>query len=480
MLFNSLPFLLIFMPVVVFGYWVVRGRSLVASSAFLAAASLVFYGVWTIEHIPILASSIAVNFTFGYLISVSDRWARTLAILGISGNLGGLAWYKYAGFVAENIEAITGLPIGSIDAGDLPIGISFFTFTQIAYLVDTYQRKVSEQDPINYTLFVSYFPHLIAGPILHHREMMPQFANRSPKYIPPHIAVGLAVFVLGLVKKVVLADPIGEIAFPLFSASDGGQSLSVVDAWVAALAFTLKLYFDFSAYCDMACGVSFMLGIKLPINFWSPYKATSIIDFWRRWHMTLSRFLRDYLYIPLGGSHRGEVMRYRNLAITMLLGGIWHGAAWTFVVWGALHGSYLIVNHLFRDIGGRLPAPLGWALTFLAVIVGWVFFRAGSLPSAVGMIWSMAGQATLGTVDIAVAAHIAALLAIALVAPNVYQIVSRYEPALLPKGVEAEVKWASAPKIGVATGTLLGVAMFACVFIISRTSVPTEFLYFQF
>jgi D-alanyl-lipoteichoic acid acyltransferase DltB (MBOAT superfamily) len=315
-------------------------------------------------------------------------------------NLVLLGYFKYANFFADNLNSFAGtaLPIAQVV---LPLGISFFTFTQIAFLVDTYQGKVKEFNIVHYTLFVTYFPHLIAGPVLHHKEMMPQFAKRDVCHINwDNVAVGLSIFVLGLAKKVLIADSLAEFATPIFSAVAAGGQPMLFEAWIGALAYTLQLYFDFSAYSDMAIGISLMFNVRLPMNFNSPYKATSIIDFWRRWHMTLSRFLRDYLYIPLGGSRHGKFRRYLNLFITMLLGGLWHGAGWTFVIWGALHGIYLMVNHAWRGIkekmgwrdGGRLSKLGAGALTFLAVVVGWVFFRADSFTSAMTMLHGMAGM----------------------------------------------------------------------------------------
>ncbi|WP_309246667.1 MBOAT family O-acyltransferase [Ramlibacter montanisoli] len=283
----------------------------------------------------------------------------------------------------------------------LPLGISFYTFTQIAFLVDTYQGKVTEFNFFRYALFVTWFPHLIAGPVLHHAEMMPQFARKAVCRIDwQNVAVGLSIFVLGLAKKVLLADSIAEFASPVFDGVKAGAQPMLFEAWVGALAYTLQLYLDFSAYSDMAIGLSLMFNVRLPLNFDSPYKATSIIDFWRRWHMTLSRFLRDYLYIPLGGGRAGNARRYANLMTTMVLGGLWHGAGWTFVVWGTLHGCYLLVNHAWRAFrrrhgwgeGGRAAALAAGALTFLAVVVGWVFFRADSMASAVTMLQGMTGM----------------------------------------------------------------------------------------
>lgn len=262
----------------------------------------------------------------------------------------------------------------------LPIGISFYTFTQIAFLVDTYQEKVNEYRFIHYLLFVTYFPHLIAGPVLHHKEMMPQFADsRIYKFSTTDFAVGLTIFCIGLAKKVLIADNLAPYANPLFS---GADAPSLFIAWGGVLAYTFQLYFDFSAYSDMAIGLSRLFGVKLPLNFNSPYKATNISEFWGRWHMTLSRFLMDYLYIPLGGNRTGIIRRYRNLITVMLLGGLWHGAGWNFVIWGGLHGVYLIIHHGWGKLSELLNFPVNlvlWRLTatsitFLSVCFAWVFF----------------------------------------------------------------------------------------------------------
>ena len=319
--------------------------------------------------------------------------------MAIAVNLFFLIYFKYANFFVDNLNHLTGSAL-SLATVVLPLGISFFTFTQIAFLADTWQGKVKEFNFVHYALFVTYFPHLIAGPVLHHAEMMPQFAKRNVCHVNwDNMAVGLSIFVLGLAKKVLLADAVADFSTPVFDAVKAGGQPMLFESWVGALAYTLQLYLDFSAYSDMAIGLSLMFNVRLPLNFNSPYKATCIIDFWRRWHMTLSRFLRDYLYIPLGGSRLGTKRRYVNLMLTMLLGGLWHGAGWTFVIWGALHGFYLLVNHAWRALkqhfgwshGGRLATLAAGALTFLAVVVGWVFFRADSFSSAVTMLQGMVG-----------------------------------------------------------------------------------------
>jgi D-alanyl-lipoteichoic acid acyltransferase DltB (MBOAT superfamily) len=405
MLFNSYVFIFVFFPIAFFGFFRIGKYSHALASLWLAAASLFFYGWWDVRFVELLLGSIVFNYAAGY--SIGHRVARQpasqsklLLTAAITANLILLGYFKYANFFAENLNHLAGvsLPMGQ---AILPLGISFFTFTQIAFLVDTYQGKVKEFNFVHYILFVSYFPHLIAGPILHHKEMMPQFAKRNVCRLNwDNAAVGLTIFVLGLAKKVLIADSLADIATPIFSAvATGGQPM-LLEAWIGALAYTLQLYFDFSAYSDMAIGMSLMFNVRLPKNFDSPYKATSIIDFWRRWHMTLSRFLRDYLYIPLGGNRKGKFRRYINLTATMLLGGLWHGAGWTFVMWGGLHGFYLMLNHSWRRFkeimgwgeSGRIAKLGAGALTFLAVVVGWVFFRADSFTSAISMLHGMAGM----------------------------------------------------------------------------------------
>ncbi len=404
MLFNSYIFIFAFFPIVFFGFFRIGKQSQALALLWLAVASLFFYGWWDVRYVGLLLSSIGFNYCAGYLMArrvahplVSP--SKMLLAISIGVNLILLGYFKYTNFFTNNLNHLAGT---SITLGEiiLPLGISFFTFTQIAFLVDTYQGKVKELNFIHYMLFVTYFPHLIAGPVLHHKEMMPQFARRNVCQLNwDNVAVGLSIFVLGLAKKVLIADSLADFSTPIFSAVTAGGQPFLFEAWIGALAYTLQLYFDFSAYSDMAIGISLMFNVRLPINFNSPYKSTSIIDFWRCWHMTLSRFLRDYLYIPLGGSRNGTVQRYLNLMATMLLGGLWHGAGWTFIVWGGLHGFYLIVNHAWRrfkekmcwSAGGGLARLVAGALTFLAVVVAWVFFRAANFSTAIRMLNGMVG-----------------------------------------------------------------------------------------
>ena len=405
MLFNSYVFIFAFFPVVLFGFYLIGKYSQHMAMLWLALVSLFFYGWWDARFVGLLLGSIVFNFSLAYFIGnrvscQSFTQAKILLFFAISCDLALLGYYKYANFFAENISLLTNiaLPVGELF---LPLGISFFTFTQIAYLVDTYKGKVEDYSSIvRYTLFVTYFPHLIAGPVLHHKEMMPQFADENVCNINKNnMAIGLGIFVLGLSGKILLADPLGGFASPIFNAASPETPPMLFEAWIGALAYTLQLYFDFSAYSDMAIGLSLMLNVRLPMNFNSPYQATSMIEFWRRWHMTLSRFLRDYLYIPMGGNQKGNLTRYKNLIITMLLGGLWHGAGWTFVIWGGLHGFYLMVNHMWRALkgqmgwaeGGRLANAGSFVLTFLAAVVGWVFFRAEYVASAMVMLKGMLG-----------------------------------------------------------------------------------------
>jgi len=325
---------------------------------------------------------------------------KQLLSVAITANLMLLAYYKYANFFLDNINSAAGLQL-SLGKIILPLGISFFTFTQIAFLVDTWQGKVKEYSFIHYTLFVTYFPHLIAGPVLHHGEMMPQFALRSNYRVNwEHVANGLVLFTLGLCKKTLWADSFAPFANAVFGGVQRGEIPTIYEAWCGALAYTMQIYFDFSGYTDMALGVALMFNIRLPINFYSPYKSTSIIEFWRNWHMTLSRFLRDYLYIPLGGNRMGKTRRYANLMATMLLGGLWHGAGWTFACWGGLHGIYLVLNHLWREwiqqrpvrwIPAWMSGLAGGVITFIAVVIAWVVFRSTDIAHAAVMLKAMSG-----------------------------------------------------------------------------------------
>jgi D-alanyl-lipoteichoic acid acyltransferase DltB (MBOAT superfamily) len=428
MLFNSYPFIFVFLPIVLFGYFASARFSQLAPVIWLALASLVFYSFSNWPFVGLLLASIGFNYLIGWLL-ISRPLARlraTVLAAGVTGDLLILGIFKYAGFFAANLNSAFGTSL-ALDIL-LPVGISFYTFTQIAFLVDAYRGKVGRYSLPHYALFVTYFPHLIAGPILHHRDMIPQFESTAAKRPQAHLILcGLIIFGIGLFKKTGLADGIQPSVALAFQQA----SPSFDQAWIGALAYSFQLYFDFSGYSDMAIGISLMFGIFLPVNFNSPYKAVNIIDFWRRWHMTLSRFLRDYLYFSLGGNRHGRVLRYVNLMITMLLGGLWHGAAWTFVMWGALHGLYLCINHAWSNYGPVIPPaaarPARVAasiLTFLAVVIAWVFFRADSISSAVFILAKMADPSRLvfGHDEMARALLIALYAALVWLAPNTQEI----------------------------------------------------------
>ena len=444
MLFTTGTFLLLFLPVTWVGFFALGRQWPSIAAAWLFLASLFFYAYWMPIFTLLLGASIAINFLFGRCISAAVKIpdkisAKLWLVIALLFNLGLLGYFKYANFFVENINELLGQH-WSFGQVMLPIGISFYTFTQIAFLADAYEGKVSETNPVHFGLFVTYFPHLVAGPVMHHSQMMPQFADAAIYHVRgDQLAGGLVIFALGLFKKVVLADGIAPYADAVFIPVDGGLLPSTMESWLGAVAYTLQLYFDFSGYSDMAIGLSWMFNIKLPFNFDSPYKARNIADFWRRWHISLSTFLRDYLYVPLGGNRRGTARRYLNLAVTMVLGGLWHGASWSFVVWGALHGTYLLLHQAYRALLGEarcarfdrslLNRNLAWMLTLLLVILAWVFFRATTFSGAMRMVESML---TIRTADGAVPALLwnaglhastgfvwcAALLATTLFAPN--------------------------------------------------------------
>lgn len=509
MLFNSYIFIFAFLPLTLLGFFLLghAGR-LQLASAWLVLMSLVFYGWWNPVYLGLIAASMVFNYQVGVALgrrAGGGASARRLLALGVAADLSLLGYYKYANFFVDNWNALGGSPIG-LGEIVLPLGISFFTFTQIAYLVDAYRGEAREYNPLHYALFVTYYPHLIAGPVLHHSEMMPQFGKSSIyRFNVEHFTAGCVYFLMGLFKKVVIADSISAFASPVFGAAAAGATLSAADAWGGALAYTFQLYFDFSGYSDMAVGLAMMMGVRLPLNFNSPYKATNISDFWRRWHMTLSRFLRDYLYISLGGNRRGPARRYVNLFLTMLLGGLWHGAGWTFVIWGALHGFYLIVNHAWQALargrgeGGILARAASWLLTFLAVVIGWVFFRAEDVPSALRILDAMlhgSWQLSPFLADVLSAADIArwldligvhptplsllvviefVLLTVVVGLPNIQQLMSR-EYAGLEPGAEiapSSLRW-------VRNHAWLGVTTIAAAWALLGLSGVSEFLYFQF
>jgi D-alanyl-lipoteichoic acid acyltransferase DltB (MBOAT superfamily) len=393
MLFNSFIYLLLFLPVVTgFYLWLNSKRLIIPAKIWLVVASLFFYAYWKIDFLSIIIASIVVNYITGIFLSkridINERpdtdkkdriKKKAVLFFGIAFNVGLLGYFKYADFFIANVNQVVGsmIPLPEIT---LPLGISFFTFQQISYLVDSFHGKTGEYNFLNYALFVSFFPQLIAGPIVHHKEMMPQFARLKNKFLDwRNIYAGLFLIGAGLCKKVIIADTFGLWVSQGFS---NPENLNFLTAWAASLSYTVQLYFDFSGYTDMAIGSALLINIRLPQNFNAPYRSLNIQEFWRRWHITLGRFLRDYIYIPLGGNRKGTKRVYINLFITFFIGGVWHGAGWTFVMWGAMHGFALCLHRVWTKMGLRLPAIPAWLLTFLFVNCAWVIFRAKDLVQA--------------------------------------------------------------------------------------------------
>ena len=383
MLFNSLEFILIFLPVTLFLFYrIAEYINAEAAKVFLIIASLCFYSYWDISNLPILLLSIFCNYCFGYLIGKYK--SKKYLFIGVGFNLMLLIFFKYTGFIIENLNIALNSNYKLLDIV-LPLGISFFTFTQTAYLVDVYRRETTSYSKSDYFLFVTIFPHLIAGPILYHKDMIPQFNKEETYRINyENLYNGLLIFICGLFKKVVIADDIARTADTVFLKS---AQATFLDSWVGSFAYTLQLYFDFSGYSEMAIGLGLMLNMNLPQNFNLPYAATNMIEFWRRWHMTLSAFLKNYLYIPLGGNRTGHHLR--NIMITMLLGGLWHGAGWTFILWGGMHGLFICINHLWRKTKISLPKIFSWLLTINAVNIAWIFFRSENIGTALTIIKTM-------------------------------------------------------------------------------------------
>ena len=448
MLFNSFEFICLFLPITLAVYFLVgRARDGRLALGWLCLASLFFYAWWNPANLLIIVASVCFNYYLArHLIHPAPqprrRWYLTA---GVGANLALLGWFKYANFFVDNLDALTGAAI-QLRHIVLPIAISFFTFQQIVFLVEAYRGQAGDYDFLHYAMLVTFFPHLIAGPIVHYREMLSQFNRPSARrFSASHMSVGVTIFCIGLFKKVVIADGVSPYANAVFGAAQSRLPVSFGEAWIGALAYTFQLYFDFSGYSDMAIGLARMFGIRFPMNFNSPYQAANIIDFWRRWHITLSRFLRDYLYIPLGGNRKGPIRRHVNLLVTMLLGGLWHGAGWTFVVWGGLHGAYLVINHFWQAGRARLglgaPSALGRgaarALTFGCVVLAWVFFRATSFPAATAMLRAMFTNPDLHGLlrsslvePIPAIRWIAVLALVAWFAPNTQELLGRYRPAL--------------------------------------------------
>ncbi len=526
MLFNSYAFLA-FLAIVLLGYEMLRTAGSQRSALiWLALASLFFYGFWDPRYLILILTSVLFNYGMGRALyrarsPLGSGSGALLLCLGIAGNLAVLAYFKYLGLIAQTINLVVADPV-NVPSIVLPLAISFFTFQQIAYLVDMRRGEVNSPDFVNYLVFVTFFPQLIAGPIVHHAEMMPQFRKgRERTQRSTDFAVGISLFVLGLAKKVLLADGVAPIADASFLAADGGDSPGALMAWMGLIAFTLQIYFDFSGYTDMAFGAARLFGIRLPANFYSPYKAGSIVEFWRRWHITLSRFLRDYLYIALGGNRRGRVRRYVNLMITMLLGGLWHGASVNFLFWGGIHGVMLCINHGWLHFLKRAGVnevrhspvykAVAWMLTISGVMAAWVLFRAETLQGATLMLESLLkpGASTdlaafymtrFYDLDVLINAMLPtalnlkevwqiglymdlALLAvgvfICLAMPNSMQLMARYTPSVtaLPEAPSAATFVGLSWRPGAAWAVTLALLFVTCLLSLTRVDA---FLYFQF
>lgn len=528
MVFSSIPFLVFLVVVYLLVYGTIKttdNRNY--TKWILLLASLFFYSWWNPPFIILLGISVVFNYGISKLILRDSQQFKLVYIAGIIFNIGLIAYYKYAYFLIDIINGVSSLDLQIRDDIFLPMGISFFTFQQIAYLIDCYKGKSNDYNFRDYALFISFFPQLIAGPIVHHKEMMPQFESKTNKFITwENFTIGFALLTMGFFKKLVIADNASLICDPFFIKAAGQQQIHFISSWIGVMAYTFQIYFDFSGYCDMALGVARMFGIILPINFFSPYKSRNISDFWRVWHITLSRFLRDYVYIPLGGNRKGKFRRYVNLMATMLVGGLWHGASWTFVVWGGLHGLYLVINQGWVNVRknfitynpdnrfikgfGNLLAIL---VTFISVTFAWVFFKATDFDSAFKICKAMVGSNGLGpwngrlqfldkteftgllkifTDDIprnvntlAGYEHLGFLLLVAILVwcvPNTIQIARKYNPVIdpskiLPSYSEQFGGWSMTLKPSILWAIVLSITFVYSVLNMTKIS---PFLYFQF
>jgi len=514
MIFSSYIFVLAFLPIAVCGYWLMqRWRGLEWSMVWLTGCSLFYYGWWNPIYLLLIGVLMLVNYGLGLAIYQRRFVPRLLMIAGVVFNLSVLGYFKYMDFFISTFNGVADTNYHLLHI-ILPLGISFFTFQKIAFLVDSYHRKIEHYSFLHYCLFVTFFPQLIAGPIVHYRELMPEFLRiRMNGLTFRHLAVGLSIFAIGLFKKSVIADNVSAPVGPVFNAAAQGVQVTFFEAWGGLLAYTAQLYFDFSGYSDMAIGLALLFGVRLPLNFFSPYKSRNFIEFWLRWHITLSSFLRDYLYFTLGGNRRGKFNRYRNLFLTMLIGGLWHGAAWTFVLWGALHGAYLMICHGWNALVGgykncpRFGAwmkPVAYLITFLCIVVSMAFFRADSIPAAWSIVKGLCGLhgvyiypgehsfyywlTWLGLpveyspyavrfVDKDVLHHLLIVYGIIWFMPNVAQMFSAQHPVItggdLVRSYPARIQWRSTWYWSIFVAVLLLVSLL-------NLNNVSEFLYFRF
>jgi alginate O-acetyltransferase complex protein AlgI len=540
MLFNSYPFLFGFLPVVLVGFYVLGAQRREWALAWLTAASLFFYAWWRPINVLLIAPSILINYGLARALErtreTQPAQARAILIVGIVFNLCFLGYFKYLNFFESSLNDAFGAGF-VLTQLILPLGISFITFQKIAFLVDVQGGRVDKFSLADYGLFVLFFPQLIAGPIVHYREMMPQFRAAPCRYDPENVAVGLTLFFFGLAKKLLLADPLSTLVAPLYKQAAAGTPQSATEAWIAALGFTLQIYFDFSGYTDMALGLARFFGIKLPLNFNSPLKATNIVDFWLRWHVSLTRFLTAYIYNPLTltltrrrmaqgkpifGGRNTSIGAFLTLlamptVLTMFVSGMWHGAGYTYILWGLLHGIYLCINHAWRLVRPRIwsnarvykrrAAPFGFVLTFISVVAAMVLFRAPTASAAVVLWKGMVGvygvtlpQAvfarlgsiagflasigarpawTSGSILMAATIRIAVLLAIALLMPNTLQMLAAFEPALGVKPGKTSSRLERLLTWRPSRGWAVGLACVALAGILSLGEL-SEFLYWQF
>lgn len=503
MLFNSYPFILLFLPVTLAVFLLLRSRGKIAwTFNWLVLASLFFYGWGKWSNLYLIGGSLVFNYLVGTQLGrmeAGQRKTRWFMGLGIAANLAFLGYYKYADFFVGNVNAVFGIHWPALHVV-LPVGISFYTFQAITYVVDSANGSTRGYNFRDFCLFITFFPQLIVGPIVHHAEMMPQFRKEQQQRVDwSDFSVGVTLLVIGLSKKVLIADQFARWASPVFDAAQAGGTPGFAAAWVGAVAYAIQVYFDFSGYSDMAIGLGRLFGIKIPLNFNSPYKAQNISDFWRRWHMTLSRLLRDYLYIPLGGNRSGQMRSSINLMTTMLISGLWHGAGWTYVFMGGLQGIYLSIYQRWskaRKREGRAAPPptaravwTGRLVTFFAVVVSYVFFRAASLGAAFTLQKSMFGLNgfSFTSTDIPLGTAFWACSAMMLVVwffPNSHEMLARYQPAL--EYVDGKVSHAPTPQWlnrrlqwqpNAAWALWLAGLMAASIVCLSR---PSEFIYWQF
>lgn len=399
MVFSSYEFIFAFLPIVFIGYFCAY-KSRLLQNIILVAGSLFFYAYFNISYLPIMLSSIVVNYLIGYFIdklSHKKSIAKLLCVTGVLFNIGLLGYFKYYDFFVENINSVFNTDF-TLKHILLPLGISFFTFQQLSFVISVYKKEEKVEDFLTYSLFVSFFPQLVAGPIVSYSEMMPQFLDKeNRRFKIDNFSKGLYIFVLGLFKKIAIADTINIFVNNGFMSDE----LSFSAGWITSLSYTLQIYFDFSGYSDMAIGIGKMFNIDIPLNFNSPYKSQSIGEFWKRWHITLGRALRTFIYIPLGGNRKGKARMYLNYLSTFLLSGLWHGANWTFVLWGGLNGLCIVFEKIFDKIIVKIPKWVRIASTFLITNALWVLFRAESFDQALMIYKSMVNFSNLGLADVA-------------------------------------------------------------------------------